>query len=182
MRETGYLTPAQAGKYSQQLPRFPKVATNERYGGPKGFLLKMVERELSQAGFEASQVSGGGLKITTTFDKESQDAAVDAAQKYTKEAANAADRKAVQAARGRRLGRRGHRGGARSLRRAGLRQELPQLGHHAPPDRVDVQDLRGRRRAEGRLQPELAFNGNTFTPPVTAPRSATSSPTSTVRR
>ena len=54
----------------------------------------MVERELTQAGFEASQISGGGLKIITTFDKKAQDAAVAAAQKYTKEAASAADQKA----------------------------------------------------------------------------------------
>ncbi len=94
MLEMGYLTQPQADKYGQQLPRFPEVATSDRYGGPKGFLLKMVERELTQAGFEGSQISGGGLKIITTFDKKSQDAAVAAAQKYTKEAASAADQKA----------------------------------------------------------------------------------------
>ena len=33
---------------AEQLPEFPEVETNERYGGPKGFLLKMVERELSR--------------------------------------------------------------------------------------------------------------------------------------
>ena len=54
----------------------------------------MVERELTKAGFEASQINGGGLKITTTFDKKAQDAAVEAAQKYTKESASAADQKA----------------------------------------------------------------------------------------
>ena len=31
--------------------------------------MKMVERELSAAGFEDSQISGGGLKITTTSTK-----------------------------------------------------------------------------------------------------------------
>ena len=94
MLEMGYLTQDQADKYSAKLPKFPEVPVNERYGGPKGFLLKMVERELTKAGFEASQVSGGGLKITTTFDKKAQDAAVAAAQKYTKESASAADQKA----------------------------------------------------------------------------------------
>jgi membrane peptidoglycan carboxypeptidase len=94
MLEMGHLTQQQADKYRQKLPKFPEVATNERYGGPKGFLLKMVERELTRAGFESSQISGGGLKITTTFDKKAQDAAVAAAQKYTKESARAADQKA----------------------------------------------------------------------------------------
>jgi membrane peptidoglycan carboxypeptidase len=94
MLEMGYLTQQQANKYGATLPEFPEVAVNERYGGPKGFLLKMVERELTRAGFEASEINGGGLKITTTFDKKAQDAAVAAAQKYTKESADAADQKA----------------------------------------------------------------------------------------
>ena len=94
MGETGYLTPAQVTEHSAKLPKFPKVKVNERYGGPKGFLLKMVERELGRAGFDSSQVSGGGLEVITTFDKDAQDAAVEAAQKHTKEAANAVGRKA----------------------------------------------------------------------------------------
>jgi membrane peptidoglycan carboxypeptidase len=93
MAEMAYITPVQEAKYAQKLPKFPKVAANQRYGGPKGFLLKMVERELSAAGFDSSQISGGGLKITTTFDKDAQQAAVDAAQKYTKQSASAVGRK-----------------------------------------------------------------------------------------
>ena len=94
MAETGAITPAQAAKYSAKLPKFPDVPINERYGGPKGFLLKMVERELGAAGFASSQISGGGLKITTTFDKDAQDAAVEAAQRVTKQAADASGKKA----------------------------------------------------------------------------------------
>jgi len=94
MREMGYVTDAEAAKYGQKLPKFPERATSDRYGGPKGFLLKMVERELTRAGFESSQISGGGLKVITTFDKKAQDAAVKAAQKYTRESAKAADEKA----------------------------------------------------------------------------------------
>jgi membrane peptidoglycan carboxypeptidase len=93
MAETGAITPEQAAKYSAKLPKFPDVPVNERYGGPKGFLLKMVERELATGNIDASQVRGGGLKIVTTFDKKAQDAAVDAAQKYTKRAAKASDQK-----------------------------------------------------------------------------------------
>ncbi len=94
MAETGAITPEKAAKYSLKLPKFPDVPINERYGGPKGFLLKMVERELADAGFDQSQISGGGLKITTTFDKKAQNAAVDAAQKVTKQAADASGKKA----------------------------------------------------------------------------------------
>jgi membrane peptidoglycan carboxypeptidase len=94
MAEMGYISYDEAAAYAAKLPKFPDVPTNERYGGPKGFLLKMVERELTAAGFDPGQISGGGLRITTTFDKKSQDAAVKSAQKYTKQAADAAGKKA----------------------------------------------------------------------------------------
>ena len=94
MLEMGYITDAEAAKYRQSLPKFPERASSDRFGGPKGFLLKMVERELAKAGFESSQISGGGLKVITTFDKKAQDAAVAAAQKYTRESAKARDEKA----------------------------------------------------------------------------------------
>jgi membrane peptidoglycan carboxypeptidase len=94
MAETGAIPAEQAATYAAKLPKFPDVPANQRYGGPKGFLLKMVERELATADIDASLVHGGGLKIVTTFDKDAQDAAVKAAQKYTKEAADASDQKA----------------------------------------------------------------------------------------
>jgi membrane peptidoglycan carboxypeptidase len=93
MAEMGYISPVQEAKYAQKLPKFPKTRENQRYGGPKGFLLKMVERELEAAGFDSTQISGGGLKITTTFDEDAQQAAVEAAQKYTKQSARAVGRK-----------------------------------------------------------------------------------------
>ena len=94
MVEMGNITPVQEAAYAQKLPKFPKTPANQRYGGPKGFLMKMVERELEAAGFDSSQISGGGLKIITTFDEDAQQAAVDAAEKFTKQSARAAGRKA----------------------------------------------------------------------------------------
>ncbi len=94
MAEMGYISYEEAARYAAALPKFPDVPTNDRYGGPKGFLLKMVESELTAAGFAPEQIYGGGLRITTTFDKKSQDAAVKSAQKYTKQAADAAGKKA----------------------------------------------------------------------------------------
>ena len=44
--------PGAGGQVRQKLPKFPNVPVNERYGGPKGFLLKMVEQELAAAGFD----------------------------------------------------------------------------------------------------------------------------------
>ena len=54
----------------------------------------MVESELSDAGLSSTDISGGGLKITTTFDEDAQKAAVKAAQKVTKQAAEASNQKA----------------------------------------------------------------------------------------
>ncbi|GAA1832754.1 transglycosylase domain-containing protein [Microlunatus capsulatus] len=94
MADTGAITQAEADKHAKKLPKFPEIKTNERYGGPKGFLLKMVERELTDAGFTSEQINGGGLKITTTFDKAAQNAAVKAAQDVTEQAADASGEKA----------------------------------------------------------------------------------------
>ena len=94
MAEMGNITPVEEAAFAQKLPKFPKTPANQRYGGPKGFLMKMVERELGAAGFDSSQISGGGLKITTTFDEDAQQAAVESAQKFTKQSARAAGRKA----------------------------------------------------------------------------------------
>ena len=94
MAQTGDITAAQADKYSKSLPKFPKVSVNERYGGPNGFLLKMVEQELSTAGFTSSDIQGGGLRVTTTFDGDDQKAAVKAAEDTTELAAKASGKKA----------------------------------------------------------------------------------------
>ena len=94
MSEMGYITPVQEAEFARKLPKFPKTPANQRYGGPKGFLMKMVERELGAAGFDSSMVSGGGLKIITTFDKDAQQGAVEASQKFTKQSARAAGQKA----------------------------------------------------------------------------------------
>jgi membrane peptidoglycan carboxypeptidase len=93
MAEMGDITPVQEAEFAQKLPKFPKTPANQRYGGPKGFLMKMVERELGAAGFDSSMISGGGLKIITTFDKDAQQAAVEASQKVTKQSARAAGQK-----------------------------------------------------------------------------------------
>jgi membrane peptidoglycan carboxypeptidase len=94
MVETNAITVAEGAKYSAKLPKFPKVKVNERYGGPNGFLLKMVESELADAGLSSTDISGGGLKITTTFDEDAQKAAIKAAQNVTKQAADASNQKA----------------------------------------------------------------------------------------
>ena len=52
-----------SGEIYNELPKFPKVKKDSAMGGPKGFLLSMVERELAANGFTEEQVNGGGLKV-----------------------------------------------------------------------------------------------------------------------
>jgi len=88
MVETGALTQAEANRYLDNLPEFPEIKRSDRYGGPTGFLMHMVQDELKTvAGLTEAQIAGGGLTVITTFDKAMQKAAVSSAQKFTKQAA-----------------------------------------------------------------------------------------------
>ncbi|GAB3711353.1 transglycosylase domain-containing protein [Mariniluteicoccus flavus] len=93
MGEMGTLTPGQVAEFSQKLPDFPEVPLNQRYAGPNGFLMKMVEAELAAKGLSQAEISGGGLKIVTTFDPRAQEAAVASVQKYTEQSASRASKK-----------------------------------------------------------------------------------------
>lgn len=87
MLEMGAISQAEHAAARPQLPEFPEVPVNDRYGGPKGFLIKMVEDELADKGFSEGEIQGGGLKIITTINKAMQEAAIQEAQKYTAQAA-----------------------------------------------------------------------------------------------
>ncbi|HSN42897.1 MAG TPA: transglycosylase domain-containing protein [Propionibacteriaceae bacterium] len=82
MLEMGSITQAEHAKHSAALPKFPDVPLNTRYGGTKGFLMRMVEDELATLGFTDAQIQGGGLRVTTTFDETLQEAAVEYGQEY----------------------------------------------------------------------------------------------------
>ncbi|MDR1212995.1 MAG: penicillin-binding protein [Propionibacteriaceae bacterium] len=90
MAAMGAISPEQHLEASAALPEFPDVPINQRFGGPTGFLLKMVEAELADAGLDSSLVSGGGLRIVTTFDAQAQAAAVTAAQTWSNKSATEA--------------------------------------------------------------------------------------------
>lgn len=85
--EAGKITRAEHDELYAGLPEFPQIPASDRYGGPNGFLLSMVESELIARGLSQAQIRGGGLTIVTTVDKKSQDAAIASAQKYTQRAA-----------------------------------------------------------------------------------------------
>ncbi|WP_406049803.1 transglycosylase domain-containing protein [Kribbella sp. NBC_00889] len=72
MRQNGTITQAQATAYGKALPKINKKPKNDRYKGPNGFLLDMARKELQRLGFDEDQISGGGLKVVTTFDLKAQ--------------------------------------------------------------------------------------------------------------
>ena len=82
MLEAGTITAEEHATASAALPEFPEIRVSETYRGPQGYLMRMVEDELLAKGFTQEQVSGGGLTVTTTFDKAMQDQLVKSAQKY----------------------------------------------------------------------------------------------------
>ena len=92
--EMGKLTEAQKAEIYWKLPKFPKLERDSQFGGPKGFLLDMVQDELKAKGFTDEQIAGGGLTIITTFDADKQEAAVESAQKITLQTVNGNAKKA----------------------------------------------------------------------------------------
>lgn len=78
MAEMGTISQDDHDSNYGQLPEFPQFEKSETFGGPKGFLIDMAINELKQQGFTETQINGGGLKITTTFDAKRQQGAVDA--------------------------------------------------------------------------------------------------------
>ncbi|TDD63416.1 penicillin-binding protein [Kribbella antibiotica] len=76
MAEMGTITPAQSAQYRKALPVLHKKPKSNRYAGPSGFLLEMTRRELAKYGFEGDRLSGGGLRVVTTFDHQLQAKAV----------------------------------------------------------------------------------------------------------
>ncbi|MFI6681666.1 transglycosylase domain-containing protein [Kribbella sp. NPDC050470] len=68
MRQMGTINDTQAVKYANKLPDLSKKQKkSNRYKGPNGFLLDMARKELLRLGFTEDEISGGGLKVVTTF-------------------------------------------------------------------------------------------------------------------
>jgi membrane peptidoglycan carboxypeptidase len=72
------ISQAEADRLEARLPRFPKVTTEDQYGGQKGHILTLVRRQLLAQGFTDQEINGGGLKVTTTFTRNAMDAAAKA--------------------------------------------------------------------------------------------------------
>ena len=61
-----------------QPPEFQPAKSGNSLGGPNGYLVDAVEKELRAAGLDEQEIKTGGLRIVTTFDKEKQEAAIEA--------------------------------------------------------------------------------------------------------
>ena len=71
----GNLDPDKADQLKQRLPRFPRVKSEDKYGGQRGHVLTLVRNELLKHGFTDQEIYGGGLKVITTFTRKAMDAA-----------------------------------------------------------------------------------------------------------
>jgi membrane peptidoglycan carboxypeptidase len=76
MVRDGYLT--QADRDAQEFPATVTYARDDTYGGTNGYLLQMVKAELTATGTITDEmISGGGMQITTSIDKDVQAQAVE---------------------------------------------------------------------------------------------------------
>ncbi len=78
MVKSGAITAEEAAKWSDRFPKVSKKKNAERFGGSKGHLLALVQKQMQGMEFTDAQILGGGLRITTTVDRRMQRAAVNA--------------------------------------------------------------------------------------------------------
>ncbi len=79
MVEQGWLTQKQ--RDNAEFPKIKKLKAKDRLGGATGFMLTMVEDQLRELGFDDTEIQRGGLRITSTFDRQAQRAATAAVRK-----------------------------------------------------------------------------------------------------
>ena len=76
MVEKGWLDAATAAAVVP--PKILPEQKNNTFGGPNGYLLQQVKKELVAAGIEPAEIETGGLRVVTTFDAKAQAAAITA--------------------------------------------------------------------------------------------------------
>jgi membrane peptidoglycan carboxypeptidase len=74
MVEQGWLDETEAATI-RRLPKIQDPKALNSYAGQTGFLLDMVRDELKELGFSGQEIDAGGLRVTTTFDEQAQQAA-----------------------------------------------------------------------------------------------------------
>ncbi|WP_083751145.1 transglycosylase domain-containing protein [Kribbella sp. ALI-6-A] len=76
MRQGGTITDAQYATMSKKVPPLKKKVKSPRFKGTKGYLLAMARDELETLGYTPEEISGGGLRVVTTFEVGKQTEAV----------------------------------------------------------------------------------------------------------
>lgn len=89
MLEEGWASAEQAR--GARIPKIAERETDDRLGGPTGYLIETARRELLAAGFTAERIDQGGLQVRTTFDRAAQGAAVAAVKANLPEGARQDD-------------------------------------------------------------------------------------------
>jgi len=78
MADMGTISAARAEKAAKRLPAFPEIQAQSRFGGQRGHMLSLVKRELVQLGFSEQEIDGGGLRVTTTLNRDTMQDTEDA--------------------------------------------------------------------------------------------------------
>lgn len=79
MLDQGWITQKQ--HENADFPKIKKLKAKDRLGGATGFMLTMIEDQLRELGFDDTEIQRGGLRITSTFDRQAQRAATAAVKK-----------------------------------------------------------------------------------------------------
>lgn len=70
MEKRGTIGANQVARIQNHLPKVIKEKNRNLYGGQRGFALTMVKNALLKLGFTEAQIEGGGLRVTTTLNRQ----------------------------------------------------------------------------------------------------------------
>ncbi|MGB8021460.1 MAG: transglycosylase domain-containing protein, partial [Candidatus Nanopelagicales bacterium] len=76
MLDEGWITQEEHDEAVAEFPKIVEQKKRQKFAGPNGFLLDSVRRALLAMGYTEGEVEGGGLRVTSTFDRQAQKAAV----------------------------------------------------------------------------------------------------------
>ena len=99
MAKAGAISAADAAEAQRELPTFAKQKDNNRFQGPNGHVLRLVQEKMNQLEFSDDQVLGGGLKITTTLGYQKQRAAIKAVESIRPRARSSCTRRSSRSSR-----------------------------------------------------------------------------------
>jgi membrane peptidoglycan carboxypeptidase len=80
MAKAGAISAADAAEAGKDLPTFAKQKDTNRFKGPNGHVLRLVQQKMNELEFTDSDIQGGGLKIITTIGYQKQKAAINAVE------------------------------------------------------------------------------------------------------